>query len=88
MSENRVWTIEIVFTEDEDHTRADARLIAGRREFCGWGRARRNPADPDVPVVGEELAAARALSDLTHRLVHEAAATIETFEGHPVTVHT
>ncbi|HZQ59520.1 MAG TPA: dsRBD fold-containing protein, partial [Acidimicrobiales bacterium] len=60
MTENRVWTVEIVFTEDEDHTRADARLIAGRREFSGWGRARRNPADPDVPMIGEELAAARA----------------------------
>jgi uncharacterized protein DUF1876 len=87
MTENRVWTVEIVFTEDEDHTRADARLIAGRREFSGWGRARRNPADPDVPLIGEELAAARALSDLAHHLLHEAATTIETFEGHPVSVH-
>ena len=87
MSENRVWTVEIVFTEDEDRTRADARLIAGPRQFSGWGRARRNPSDPDVPVIGEELAAARALSDLAHRLLDEAAGAIETVERHPVTLH-
>jgi hypothetical protein len=87
MSERRVWTVEIVFTEDEDRTRADARLLAAERELHGWGRARRNPADPDIPAVGEELAAARALADLTHQLVHAAAERIEAFEGHPVQLH-
>lgn len=84
MDNQRLWTVEIVFSEDEDHTRADAWMKAGGREWRGWGRARRNPVDPDVPVIGEELAAARALSDLTHRLIHAAAEQIETFEGHPV----
>ena len=87
MSEKRVWTVEIALTEDADKTRADARLRAGERELTGWGRARRNPADPDVPAIGEELAAARALSDLAHRLVHEAAEAIERFEGRPVDLH-
>jgi Domain of unknown function (DUF1876) len=84
MSERRVWTVEVIFTEDEDRTRADARMNAGGRVLNGWGRARRNPTDPDVPVVGEELAAARALSDLANELVHEAARAVERFEGHPV----
>jgi hypothetical protein len=87
MSDKRVWTVGIVFTEDGDHTRADALLQAGERNFSGWGRARRNPADPNVPVIGEELAAARALGDLAHRLLHEAADAIERFEGGPVVVH-
>jgi hypothetical protein len=87
MSEERVWTVEIVFTEDADRTRADAHLRAGPRLLHGWGRARRNPADPDIPAVGEELAAARALSDLTSQLVHQAAESIEAFEGHPVRLH-
>ena len=87
MSKTRVWTVEIAFTEDDDHTRADALLQAGDRGFAGWGRARRNPIDPSVPVIGEELAAARALSDLAHRLLHEAADTLEQFEGGPVVVH-
>ncbi|MGD0085128.1 MAG: DUF1876 domain-containing protein [Acidimicrobiales bacterium] len=84
MSKGRVWTVEILFTEDENHTRADARLNTGSREMSGWGRSRRNPADPDVPAIGEELAAARALSDLAHQLLHEAVDAIEEFEAPPV----
>jgi len=79
--------MEIVFTEDETQTRADAKLRAGAKELHGWGRARRNPVDPDVPLIGEELAAARALSNLSHQLVHEAASAIESFEGHPVKLY-
>lgn len=84
MQRTRVWTLEVVFSEDEDSTRADVLLQAGSREWRGWGRARRNPADPDVPAIGEELAAARALSDLSHALVHAAAEGVEAFEGRPV----
>jgi Domain of unknown function (DUF1876) len=40
-----------------------------------------------MPRVGEELAAARALSDLAHNLVDEAARTIEQHEGRPARVH-
>ena len=87
MGAERVWTVEIVFTEDSDRTRADARLRTGTRDYHAWGRARRNPSDPDVPAVGEELAAARALSDLVHQLVDAAAHGIEGFEGRPVQLH-
>lgn len=84
MSETRVWSVSIVFTEDEDKTRADALLEGGPGELRGWGRARRNPVDPDVPAVGEEIAAARALHDLAHHLLEAAASSIETWEGRPV----
>jgi hypothetical protein len=87
MGKPRVWTVEIVFTEDEDRTQADAEMRAGTRTLHGRGRARRNPVDPNVPAIGEELATARALSDLTDQLVHLAAQTIEGFEGHPVSLH-
>jgi hypothetical protein len=36
----------------------------------GRGVARRHPADPPVPEIGDELAVSRALQDLAHRL-HE-----------------
>ncbi len=78
------WTVEIVFSEDEDRTRADAMLTGSAETLQGWGRARRNPVDPDVPAVGEEVAAARALSDLAHHLLDRAAHRIESWEGHPV----
>jgi len=84
MAENLVWTIEIVFTEDETTTRADARLRGGPHDLRGWGRARRKPLDPDVPAIGEELAASRALSEISHDLLHRAANAIEAFEGKPV----
>jgi hypothetical protein len=80
----RVWTVEIVFTEDDDKTRAEVHLQGDGRDLHGWGRAKRNPSDPDVSAIGEELAAARALEDLSHQLVHEAVDAIEKFEGHPV----
>lgn len=83
MSERRIWTVEIAFTEDEDRTRADAWLRGGGRELSGWGRARRNPSDPDVPLVGEELAAARALADLSHKLIGAALEVIEEFDSRP-----
>jgi hypothetical protein len=81
MAENRVWTVEIVFTEDDTTTRADARLRGGPHDLNGWGRARRNPVDPDVPAIGEELAAARALSELVHNLLHQAADAVEALGG-------
>lgn len=87
MGEERIWTAEVVFTEDADRTRADIRLRADGQEYHGWGRAKRNPDDPDIPAVGEELATARALSDLAHQLIQQAAEMIEGFEGHPVRLH-
>lgn len=78
------WTIRVSFTENDDRTRADAHLQVDQQGWHGWGRARRNPIDPDIPAIGEELAAARALSDLSHLLVDAAAQRIEAFEGHPV----
>jgi hypothetical protein len=89
LGETKVWTIEVAIEETpEGHTEAKASLVVGRdRRFGGWGRARRNPADPEMPRIGEELAAARALSDLAHNLVDEAARVIEQHEGRPARVH-
>jgi hypothetical protein len=80
------WAVHIRFTEDESRTRADARMSARGISWHAWGRSRRNPADPDVPEVGEELAAARALFELSHQLVDAAAHGVESFEGHPVQI--
>jgi hypothetical protein len=73
------WHVELTFTEDEDRTRADAVLDLRGSHFHGFGQAKRAPDDPSVPIVGEELAAARALSDLAHKLVDAAAERIATF---------
>ena len=86
-SDGKVWTVEVLFEESDDKTDAEALLEIGTERYAGWGRARRNPVDPEIPRIGEELAAARALSDLAHKLLEAAATEIERFEGHPVRVH-
>ena len=80
----KIWGIKIEISETEDHTDAKAKLSAAGQTFAGWGRARRNPTDPDVPAIGDELACARALHELTAELVAEAARRIEEFEHRPV----
>jgi hypothetical protein len=86
-SAGRVWTVELVFTEAGDRTRADALLRGGDERGHGWGRASRDPDDPVVPVVGEEIAAARALSDLSRQLMAAAAGRVGLLEGQPVRIH-
>jgi len=86
MSGPETWTVSIVFEEGDDTTRADAFLTGAPDGLHGWGRARRSPQDPDRPAIGEEVAAARALSDLAHLLLERAAGEIEEFEGHHVTL--
>ena len=84
---DQTWLVNVTFTEEDERTRADAVLELASRRFHGYGQAKRAPADPNVPVIGQELAAARALSDLSHQLLNEAAERIEEYEGHPVKVH-
>jgi hypothetical protein len=79
--------IDISVTEDADHCEAVAHVRMREREFSGWGRARRNPSDPEMPVVGEELAVARALSEVSHQLVVAAADSLESALGRPVALH-
>lgn len=84
MHDANSWTVTITFSEADDKTRADAVLEGAPDHLTGWGRSRRNPTDPDLPAVGHEVAAARALSDLAHHLLEESAHRIETWEGRPV----
>jgi hypothetical protein len=76
-----------MFNEEANRTRADATLELASQRFHGFGQAKRAPEDPSVPVVGQDLAASRALSDLSHQLLEAAAERIESFEGHPVKLH-
>jgi hypothetical protein len=87
MSGTKIFTVEVEVVEHPDHTEAQAHLDLGGEPRGGWGRARRNPADPDKPRIGDELAVARALSDLAHHLVDDAATQIETTEGAPAHLH-
>lgn len=88
LGDSKVWMVEVALEETpEGHTEARAVLPVGAREYGGWGRAQRNPSDASMPLVGEELAVARALSDLAHHLLDSAAHAIELREGGRVHVH-
>ncbi|WP_200958156.1 DUF1876 domain-containing protein [Nocardioides sp. Soil805] len=76
--QSKQWHIELYLVEDGTTTRADAvlRTSAGT-EVRHSGVARRNPADRDVPEIGEELAACRALTGLAHDLLESTVSDVE-----------
>jgi hypothetical protein len=81
----KTWTVQIDIGEHEGTTRATAHLRTGdRTALTGTGTARLNPTDPDVPEIGDELAAARALSQLAHALLDAAADDISGVLHKPV----
>jgi hypothetical protein len=64
MEEKMDVVLSIHLVEDEIETVAVAQLDLREDHFEARGRARRNPVDPARPVIGEELAIARALAAL------------------------
>ncbi|MCL1594674.1 MAG: DUF1876 domain-containing protein [Actinomycetia bacterium] len=64
-------TIEIGIDEDDTTTLVHAVLDLRGDHFNATGRATRNPADASRPVIGEELALARALGSLEEQIVDE-----------------
>ena len=72
------WTVTIEIDEHDGRRRAHARLHTPTSDqLVGVGLARLNPADRDVPEIGDEIAAARALSELGHLLLSAAADDLE-----------
>lgn len=57
--------INLHLDEDDTTTVATATLDLRGDHFEARGMARRNPADAPMPIIGEELAIARALQNLT-----------------------
>ena len=85
MSATKTWKVEIFIGEKDQRTYAEARLMPGQEvTLTGTGVARLNPHDRDVPEIGDELAVARALRELSHRLLHAAADDIEQLTHEPV----
>ncbi|AEA27017.1 dsRBD fold-containing protein [Pseudonocardia benzenivorans] len=78
MHEAKRWNVTLDIDEHEGRTRAVAHLhTRDARSLTGEGLARLNPADRDVPEIGDELAVARALDDLAHHLLAAAADDLE-----------
>ena len=70
--------LQLHLIEDDTDTVVHAVLNIRGDHFEAMGRARRNPTDQSVPLIGEELSIARALQNLSvvvmdsaHRKVDE-----------------
>jgi hypothetical protein len=75
-------TLSIHLEEDEIETVAIAQLDLRDDHFEASGRARRNPVDPARPVIGEELAIARALANLESQINDSVQQKIDRFLVH------
>ena len=75
--------IDVDVVDDDDECRATATFVTSRGQLEAHGVARRNPVDPQVPVVGEELAIGRALAALATQLIEGADADL----AHPPADH-
>lgn len=79
MAEEKDIILSIHVSEDDTDTVALAALDLRGEHFEAEGKARRNPSDPERPVIGEELAIARALARLEHDLMGAARDKIDRF---------
>ncbi|WP_406289455.1 DUF1876 domain-containing protein [Embleya sp. NBC_00896] len=69
MSHTVEWKVRLYLFEEEGTTKARVVLNTGTTELIGHGAAHRSPEDADVPEIGDELAAGRAMCDLGRQLV-------------------
>ena len=82
MDEVETWNVTIDIGEHDGRTRAVARLrTRDTAQVTGVGFARLAPTDEDVPEIGAEIAAARALADLSRNLLGVATADVEQVTG-------
>ncbi len=77
--------IDVLIEERDERTRAKARLSWEGQPLVGVGFARLDPADPPVAKIGDELAIARALSDLANQLLALTSTDIQASTHEPVT---
>ncbi|MEU1378329.1 DUF1876 domain-containing protein [Streptomyces triculaminicus] len=81
------WHVEVEFEEADKRTRAAVMLrLPDGTELRAKAHATRHPDDPEQLKVGEEVAAARALNQLSRDLLAKAGHDIESVthvEAHP-----
>ena len=82
MEQNMDVVLSIHLVEDEIETVAVAQLDLREDHFEARGRARRNPVDPARPVIGDELAIARALAALEAQINDSVQEKIDRFLIH------
>ncbi|MFE0512222.1 DUF1876 domain-containing protein [Streptomyces sp. NPDC058964] len=78
MSHTAEWKVRLhLFEDDDGTTKAHLVLDTGTTALTGHGTAHCHPADTNVPEIGDELAAGRAMHDLAHQLLNAAEGDIQ-----------
>ncbi|GAB2756339.1 hypothetical protein GCM10027174_35290 [Salinifilum aidingensis] len=77
MNETHTITLDLQVVEQGSKTTCDVGFTTPSGQVVhGHGTARRHPDDPEVPQIGDEIATARALFELAHKLLDTAASDI------------
>ena len=88
MSATKQWSVTVEIDEEENTTLAHASIrTPSGQDVTGVGKADRNPLDPSVPAIGDELAVARALRNLAERLLHTTEKDIQGATGESAHLH-
>ncbi|MEV4433018.1 dsRBD fold-containing protein [Streptomyces sp. NPDC049585] len=89
MSHAAQWKVSVELREENGRTTARADLETGGgaktgdAHLTGRGTAQCAPDDADVPAIGDEFAAGRALRDLGNRLLEAAEKDVEAHGAAP-----
>lgn len=90
MARTLEWKVRLFLSEENGTTKARAVLDTGEAALTGRGLARCSPDDSDIPEIGDELAAGRALGDLAQQLlgiaerdIHDVAAPLRGRQSEP-----
>ena len=88
MSATKQWSITVDIDEQEESTLAQVSLRTPTgHDVTAVGEAQRNPHDPSVPEIGDELAVSRALRNLAERLLHTTEKDISGATGEQAHLH-
>ncbi len=83
----RRWHVDLDLFESAGETTAHAVLVTDSTvRLDSRGSAKRKAGDPDVPEIGDEVAVARALRNLSDRLLGVASEDITAIEGRAVSL--
>ena len=84
MQHVREWPIRLYFFEEDGQTQARVALKADAGRLEVVGEAQCEPGDFDVPEIGDEVAAGRALIALGEKLLRSGEADVGDLRGSPV----
>ncbi|PIJ33239.1 hypothetical protein BMW24_015765 [Mycobacterium heckeshornense] len=82
----KTWKVDVFVDEHSRRTRAKVEMYWRDHKLTGIGFARRNPSDENIAEIGDELAVARAMSNLADQLFAITAADVREATHEPAVI--